>query len=101
MPLISETIGFVASTLVLTTFAMNDMRMLRIVAVVSNVAFIAYGALSGLPPVLCLHLLLLPLNLVRLRQMQGPQRWSRSFTRPSQSSAQAWQTTHAGQVQMN
>ncbi len=71
MAMLSEVTGFCASALVLTTFTMKDMRMLRIVAVFSNVAFITYGALDWLPPVLGLHLLLLPLNLVRLREMHS------------------------------
>lgn len=69
MPAISEATGFLASALVLLTFAMGDMRMLRIIAIFSNVAFIAYGALDWLPPVLSLHLLLLPLNLLRLKEI--------------------------------
>ncbi len=61
-----DIIGFVASALVLATFAMKDMRHLRAMAVLSNLAFIVYGAINGLLPVLILHLLLLPLNLRRL-----------------------------------
>jgi hypothetical protein len=45
---------------------MKDMRRLRATAVASNIAFIGYGAINGLLPVLVLHLLLLPLNLRRL-----------------------------------
>ena len=45
---------------------MKDMRRLRATAVLSNIAFIGYGALNGLLPVLLLHLVLLPLNLRRL-----------------------------------
>jgi hypothetical protein len=71
MPLISEAARFFASALVLLAFAMKDMRMLRIIAIFSNVAFIAYGALDWLPPVLSLHLLLLPLNLRRLKEAQN------------------------------
>lgn len=71
MSVISEATGFVASTLVLMTFTMKDMRMLRIIAILSNVAFIGYGMLDWLPPVLFLHTLLLPLNIFRLRQMQA------------------------------
>lgn len=71
MAMLSETTGFFASTLVLATFAMKDMRMLRIIAVFSNIAFIIYGALDWLPPVLALHLLLLPLNLFRLKGMNA------------------------------
>lgn len=65
---VSDATGFIASGLVLLTFTMKDMRMLRFVAIFSNFAFIAYGFLDWLPPVLSLHLLLLPLNLYRLRQ---------------------------------
>jgi CRP/FNR family cyclic AMP-dependent transcriptional regulator len=39
---------------------------LRCVAIASNLAFIAYGALADLGPVLVLHLLLLPVNVGRL-----------------------------------
>ena len=54
----------------LLTFVMKDMRPLRVTAVLSNLAFIAYGAMHALPPVLCLHFALLPLNLARLRHLQ-------------------------------
>ena len=58
--------GYVASTLVLLTFVAKDMRVLRTVAVFSNLAFITYGTIEWLPPVLFLHMVLLPLNIVRL-----------------------------------
>ncbi len=64
----SEIPGFIASTLVLMTFAMRDMRLLRVTAICSNVAFIIYSGINGLMPVLLLHLLLLPLNVFRLRE---------------------------------
>ena len=38
-------------------------------AILSNIAFIWYAALVWLPPILGLHLLLLPLNAVRLMGM--------------------------------
>jgi hypothetical protein len=69
MSVISEANGFVASILVLTTFTMTDMRTLRVVAIFSNVAFIAYSALEWLPQVLILHLTLLPLNVLRLAEL--------------------------------
>lgn len=62
--------GFVASALVLATFAMNDMRLLRRTAIVSNIAFIIYGGLNVLLPVLLLHLLLLPINIYRLSKFR-------------------------------
>ena len=41
---------------------MRDMVALRCMAIASNLAFIAYGVLADLGPVLVLHLLLLPVN---------------------------------------
>jgi hypothetical protein len=69
MTTMSDLSGYVASTLVLLTFMTKDMRLLRVIAILSNVAFIAYGAIGGLVPVLLLHLLLLPLNVVRLLEL--------------------------------
>ena len=75
MPTTTSTIiGYIASGLVLTTFWTNDMRRLRILAILSNIGFISYGALVWLPPVLGLHLLLLPLNAVRLIEATSSQR---------------------------
>jgi CRP/FNR family transcriptional regulator, cyclic AMP receptor protein len=61
-----ETIGYLASALVLATFCMRGMVALRCMAIASNLAFIVYGGLAGLGPVLVLHLLLLPVNVLRL-----------------------------------
>jgi CRP-like cAMP-binding protein len=46
---------------------MTDQIRLRQYAIASNVAFITYGAGSGLWPPLLLHVALLPLNVLRLR----------------------------------
>ena len=54
MPTTSTIIGYIASGLVLTTFWTNDMRRLRILAILSNIAFISYGALVWLPPSACI-----------------------------------------------
>lgn len=68
--------GWFAAVLVFSSFFMKTMIPLRIVAITSNVAFIAY-ALLGLEygifgrvyPILVLHASLLPLNVLRLRQI--------------------------------
>ena len=65
----AEFAGYVAALLVFLTFYMRTMIPLRIVGICSNCAFIAYGYLGGLYPVLILHLVLLPLNGLRLREM--------------------------------
>src|SRR5215469_9738619 len=62
-------IGYLASTLVLCTFLAKTMMPLRVVALGSNVAFITYGALLHLYPVLALHVILLPVNAWRLREI--------------------------------
>ena len=64
---LTESVGYLAAALVLAAFCMRNITALRRLAIASNLAFIAYGALAGLGPVLFLHLLLLPINLVRLR----------------------------------
>ena len=65
----TEIAGYCAATLVFCTFYMKTMVPLRIAGIVSNVFFITYGYLVGAYPILILHVLLLPLNAVRLRQM--------------------------------
>ena len=62
-------VGYSAAGLVLATFCMRSMSALRWVAIISNVAFIAYAYLRGLGPVLLLHSLLLPINVWRLAQL--------------------------------
>jgi hypothetical protein len=65
----TDLIGYFASTMVLLAFITKEMRLLRLLAIAGNVAFIAYGTIVWLPPVLCLHLLLLPVNAVRLYEV--------------------------------
>ena len=78
----STAVGFLAAGLVITAFCMKDILHLRIVALASNVAFLAYGVALGLIPVWLLHLVLLPVNLVRLWQVGG-----RIATDPTQNQA--------------
>ena len=47
---LSEISGYAGSTLVLFTFVAKDMRLLRILAIFSNLAFIIYGTVEWLPP---------------------------------------------------
>ena len=69
--------AWVAALLVFSSFFMKTMIPLRIVAITSNVAFVMY-ALLGLKygifgrvyPILVLHSSLLPLNVLRLREIK-------------------------------
>ena len=64
-----DSIGYIAAALVLATFCMRSMIALRWVAIASNLAFIIYACSARLAPVLLLHALLLPINVVRLFQL--------------------------------
>lgn len=66
--LLAEITGYIASALVFATFWMRSMMSLRVLAIVSNVAFIAYALLAGLMPIGILHAALLPLNIKRMRE---------------------------------
>lgn len=82
-----NTIGYVASALVLAAFCMKEMVPLRIVAVGSNLAFLTYGVALGLVPVWLLHAILLPINCWRLWEaLSSAEPGGRTrpiFTRPS------------------
>lgn len=62
-------VGYLAAVLVFAAFYTRTMVPLRWTAISSNVAFIIYAAALRLWPILILHALLLPLNLIRLRQI--------------------------------
>ena len=64
-----ELLGWAAAGFTLLTFSMRTMLPLRVSAIVSNVFFISYAGFGGLYPVLVLHLLLLPFNVLRLAEL--------------------------------
>ena len=66
---LADAMGYIAAVLVFMTFWMKTMVPLRLAGIGSNVFFIAYGSLLLAYPVLILHVCLLPLNLLRLREM--------------------------------
>jgi CRP/FNR family transcriptional regulator, cyclic AMP receptor protein len=61
-------LGYAASAAVLATFCMSTMIPLRVIALGSNVLFMAYGYADHLYPVFVLHTILLPVNALRLVQ---------------------------------
>lgn len=64
----TDLVGYVASASVLATFCMSTMVPLRTVAIVSNILFATFGVLAHVYPVLALHIILLPVNGIRLLQ---------------------------------
>jgi CRP/FNR family cyclic AMP-dependent transcriptional regulator len=65
-----DLLGYAASAAVLATFCMSTMIPLRVLALASNVLFMAYGYADHLYPVLILHAMLFPVNAFRLVQFQ-------------------------------
>jgi hypothetical protein len=66
--MLTDALGYVAAGLVFATFCAKRMALLRALAIVSNAAFIGYGFLDGLWPILVLHSAMLPMNIQRYRQ---------------------------------
>ena len=81
-----EVLGYLGGVLVFSTFYLKTMIPLRLVAIASNIVYIAYSALAGLVPILVLHALLMPLNIWRLVEV-------RQLIRRVRASAQS---AHAG-----
>ena len=63
-------LGYAASTTVLATFCMNTMIPLRVTAILSNVLFASFGLWAHIYPVMILHLILFPVNALRLIQIR-------------------------------
>lgn len=70
----TELLGYAAAGLVVATFSARSITALRVLAIASNVLFIAYATGAHLPPILILHALLLPINLLRLWQALAERR---------------------------
>ena len=63
-------VGYLAALSVLMTFCMDTIVPLRGLAIASNVLFIVYGTAGQLYPVLLLHALLLPINIVKIVRLR-------------------------------
>lgn len=77
-----ELIGWLAASLTLLAFTSRDVRLLRVASLGASVAFITYGAASSTLPVLALHAVLLPVNLVRLLELHRASRRAKEREQP-------------------
>ncbi|QHE74596.1 cyclic nucleotide-binding domain-containing protein [Hydrogenophaga sp. PBL-H3] len=82
-----QLMAWIASSLVFVSFFMKTIMPLRAVAIGSNVLFISYalmglhfGVFDKVLPILILHMALLPLNIVRLRQIRATIRGVKNAT---------------------
>lgn len=87
-----QLVAWAASGLVFMSFFMKTIMRLRAVAIASNVMFIGYafmglhfGVFDKVLPILVLHMALLPLNILRLRQIQVTIRGVRDATSQEKS----------------
>jgi CRP/FNR family transcriptional regulator, cyclic AMP receptor protein len=62
----TDLIGYLGGFLLVLTFFMTSMIPLRITAICSSLAWLAYGCADTLYPIIVLHCVLLPLNTYRL-----------------------------------
>jgi hypothetical protein len=71
---LTQGIGYAACLLVLATFCFSNPVWLRSFALTSNVAFIAFGYMDAVYPVMLLHVILLPINAIHLARLAPPSR---------------------------
>ena len=83
-----QIVAWIAAGLVFASFFMKTIVPLRRVAIASNVAFICYalmgisfGIFDKVLPILILHLALLPLNVMRLREVRNTIRSIQAMSR--------------------
>jgi hypothetical protein len=67
---LANMMALMGASFFVATLLVRTIVPLRIIGIISNVFFIVYGALSGTIPTFLLYLLSLPINIIRLRQMQ-------------------------------
>lgn len=67
---LSDALGYLGLVLVVASSSMRTMTPLRVLSIASNLTFIGYSLVQGLLPLLILYSLLLPINSIRLFQMQ-------------------------------
>lgn len=65
----ADSLGYLAALLTIVTYSRKTMISLRYVGISANCMTIAYGILAHVYPPLFLHVVLLPLNTMRLYQM--------------------------------
>lgn len=66
-----DLLGFAAAAAALAGFCMNTIINLRMMALASNLLFVVYGLLAQIYPVALLHMILLPINLLKLRHIRS------------------------------
>lgn len=97
-----DAVGFLAGTLTLATVAQRSIKSMRLSAIGANLCFLTYGIMGGFVPIFILHALLLPINLMRLRELYPQLKtpgWRVDLTQASSDTGHSLvQTHHAGRA---
>ena len=83
----ADLIGWAAAAMTLLAFTSRDVRLLRLASLGASVAFITFGAATETWPVLALHAVLLPINLMRLLELGRARPSDRKQDPPGKASA--------------
>lgn len=65
----TNAVGYLAAAFSIASYSMKMIIHLRVAAIISSIFFLAYGFLAPSYPQIILNAVLVPLNIVRLRQM--------------------------------
>lgn len=65
-----DVIGYLGALFTLLAYSMRHMRLLRILGLCANLNFLGYGVLTEVWPIAVLHGVLLPLNAIRLFEIE-------------------------------
>jgi Cyclic nucleotide-binding domain len=74
-------LALVGAVFYVSTQSVRTIVPLRVFAILDNIFFIAYGALAGRMTTFLLYLLMLPINMIRLRQMLNLVKQAKSSSR--------------------
>lgn len=74
-------IGWAAAVMTLLAFTSRDVWLMRVASMGASMAFITYAAATASWPVLALHTVLLPVNLLRLVELRREGRRFRAHDR--------------------
>ena len=63
-----ETLGYVAMILTSSSFLMTDVKKLRLVNIAGCISWIVYGSILASPPIIITNVLILGINLYKLKK---------------------------------
>jgi hypothetical protein len=97
---LTETIGFVASGLIVLSLTMKSLLRLRLIGLVGSATFLAYGILIGSIPIVITNVVILGIHLWFLRKLLGRREiFSLLQVRPDSAYLAAFLTFHRAEIE--